>query len=145
MTHLIKILRQEIPQISESELEDFLQLWKVEKTISRHELLYSRGIVNTNIYFMLSGSIKICYYLGDKEIITGFGFTNRFIFDIYSFFSEKPTTAYFKAIKSCRLIGINKKDFLSFARLSACMNDFWEKQKEQIILRFAESHVENLS
>jgi CRP-like cAMP-binding protein len=145
MTQLANILRQEIHGISEDALERFMQLWKIEKQISRHQLLYPRNSINTNIYFILKGSLKICYDDGEKEMITGFGFASRFIFDIYSFFSEKPSRCYIKAIKSSTLIGISKKDFLAFVGENSFMTDFWEKQKDQIILRFAERDIENLT
>ena len=138
MEELKKILEQEISGIPEDELAHFVSLWKTEKALRRNETLSTTNTIDTKIYFIINGALKICAALCDKEVIYGFGFTNRFIFDFYSFFSDKSSPIQIKAIRKTNVISITKKDFLRSVKANIHLSEFWQQKQAQIILYFIE-------
>lgn len=145
ITALTNTLRQEIVGLTETELKDFASLWTIQKSIGRNEFLYQKGKVETTIYFIESGSFKICYEIENKEIIVGFGYTNTFIFDLPSFYTEKPSDFYIQAIKTSKVWGINKKHFYNLLDKNLTLAKYWRTRTELIILDLVEREVDILT
>ncbi|MGB1207366.1 MAG: Crp/Fnr family transcriptional regulator [Chitinophagales bacterium] len=144
-TTLKNSLRYEIADLSETALNDFMSYWNVEKKLKRHELLYPKGRVEDKIYFIKSGSIKICYEVNEQEMIVGFGYENSFIFDLPAFFTSQPSHFYMQAIKSCELIGIRKKDFYDMLDSNMAFAKYWRKRTEMMLLEFIEREIDILT
>ena len=146
MANLLKnILRHEIAELSEIELNDFASCWNVEKKLKRYELLYPIGRVEEKIYFIKRGSLKICYEVNEQEIIVGFGYENTFIFDLPAFFTSKPSQFYMQAIKSCKLLGIRKADFYNMLDNNLVFAKYWRKRTEKMLLEFIEREIDILT
>ena len=141
-TTLIEILKQEIVGLTETELTDFASFWTVQKTIGRNDFLYQKGKAETTIYFIESGSFKICYEIENKEIVVGFGYANTFIFDLPSFYTEKPSQFYIQAIKSSKVCGINKKDFYNSLDKNLTLSRYWRTKTELIMLDLVEREID---
>lgn len=144
-TALTNILRQEIIGLTETELTDFVSLWTLQKSVGRNELLYRKGKVETTIYFIENGSFKICYEIENKEIIVGFGYTNTFIFDLPSFYTETPSDFYIQAIKTSKVWGINKNDFNTFLDSNLTLAKYWRTRTELIMLDLVEREIDILT
>jgi CRP-like cAMP-binding protein len=144
-TLLKDILRTEINGLTESELESFAELWTIEKKLGRHELLYQKGKTENNIYFIESGTLKICYDLKEQEIIVGFGYKNTFIFDLPSFFTGQPSNFHIQAIKSSQLYGINKTDFYKLLDTNLAIAKYWRTRTELILLDLVEREIDILT
>ncbi|MCP9761606.1 Crp/Fnr family transcriptional regulator [Lacihabitans soyangensis] len=138
-------LRTEINGLTESELDSFSELWTIKKNLNRHELLYQKGKTENNIYFIESGTLKICYDLKDQEIIVGFGYKNTFIFDLPSFFTEQPSNFHIQAIKSSQLFGINKTDFYKVLDSNLTIAKYWRTRTELILLDLVEREIDILT
>lgn len=145
MSHLKEILRSEIVGLNESELEEFVSLWTIQKKLNRHELLYPKGKAENNIYFIENGSLKICYDLEEQEIIVGFGYQNTFIFDLPSFFTGQPSAFHIEAIKSSNLLGISKKAFYELLDSNLTIAKYWRQRTELILLDLVEREIDILT
>lgn len=144
-TQLKKILKIEIPDLSENEMNDFVNLWTIEKKNDRNELLYPKGKSENNIYFIKNGSMKICYDLKEQEIVVGFGYENTFIFDLPSFFTGQPSNFHIKAIKSSKLYGISKSKFYKELDRNLKLAKYWRQKTEQILLELVEREIDILT
>lgn len=138
-------LRTEINGLTEGELDNFAKLWTVVKKLDRHELLYQKGKTESNIYFIESGTLKICYDLKEQEIIVGFGYKNSFIFDLPSFFTGQPSHFHIQAIKSSQLYGINKTDFYKLLDTNLTIAKYWRTKTELILLDLVEREIDILT
>ena len=103
---------------------DQQNLWDNKLELSRKEHLKVKGSIDTNLYFVVSGSLRI-YVLDEfEENIIRFGYKNNFIASLDCFISEQPSDLYIQAIKKTEL---NKSELKSSQQSS--MTAGWEIKK----------------
>lgn len=118
-------------------------LWEKEIEISRNEYLKVKGSVDTNIYFIVDGSLRI--YLIDEEHTIRFGYKNNFVVSLDSFITEKPSDFYIQAIKKTNLKIINKTTFQTLINSKPEFQNIWIKILEQLILQQLEREKDILT
>lgn len=97
---------------------DNQNLWDNSLELKRNEYLKVKGSIDTNLYFVISGSLRI-YVLDEFEENTiRFGYKNNFIAALDSFISEQPSDLYIQAIKKTELKVIKKSTFMNFVESS---------------------------
>ncbi|MBU3012687.1 Crp/Fnr family transcriptional regulator [Polaribacter vadi] len=120
-------------------------LWEKEIEISRNEYLKVKGSIDTNLYFIIKGSLRI-YLIGEYEERTiRFGYQNNFIVSLDSFISEKPSDFYIQAIKKTNLKVITKKRFKDLINSNPEFQNVWTKILEQLILQQLEREKDILT
>src|SRR5690606_11153576 len=102
-------------------------LWDKSILIKRNEYLKVSGTVDTNLYYIISGSLKIFIINEYEEHIIRFGFKNNFILSLDSFITEKPSEFYIQAIKKTELKIISKPNYLSFINQDSDNKLLWVK------------------
>ena len=70
-------------------LLDNLQ-WK-ERNLKRNEFLKTSGTIDTNVYFVEEGSVRLFIEDEGEERIIRFGYEGNIIVSLDSFLSEKPS------------------------------------------------------
>jgi CRP-like cAMP-binding protein len=93
-------------------------LWEKSLSLLRNEYLKVKGSTDTNLYFILSGSLRIFVVDEYEEHTIRFGYQNNFIASLDSFISEKPSELFIQALKKTELKVISKKTYLEF--ISEC-------------------------
>lgn len=86
--------------------------------IERNEFLKVKGSIDTNIYFVESGSLRIFVLDDYEEQIIRFGYENDLIVSLDSFLTEKPSDFYIQAIKKTTIKVIPKMKFVEFINLN---------------------------
>lgn len=100
-------------------------LWDKDVELSRKEFLKVKGSTDTNVYFVVSGSLRI-YVLDELEEHTiRFGYKGNFIASLDSFITEKPSELYIQAIKKTELKVIRKSTFMNFVESSEENTKVW--------------------
>ena len=89
-------------------------LWTNEIELDRNAYLKTAGSVDTNIYLVLEGSIRIFVIDANEEHTIRFGYKNNLIASLDSFLNEKPSDFYMQALKRTKLKVIDKYSFLKF-------------------------------
>ena len=89
-------------------------LWMDEIHLERNEYLKVKGSIDTNIYLVITGSLRIFVIDEDEEHTIRFGYKNNLITALDSFLTEKPSDFYIQALKSTSLKVIDSKTFKSF-------------------------------
>ncbi|MCC9073103.1 Crp/Fnr family transcriptional regulator [Flavobacterium sp. F-65] len=119
----------------------------VEKTITigRNEFLKVKGSIDTNIYFIEEGSLRIFVLDNYEERIIRFGYRNNIIVSIDSFLSEKPSDFYIQAIKKTVIKVIPKKGFMDFINQNEDNLKLWIKIMEDLILQQIEREKDILT
>ncbi len=114
---------------------DQQNLWDNRLELNRKEYLKVKGSIDTNLYFVVSGSLRI-YFLDEfEENIIRFGYKNNFIASLDSFISEKPSDLYIQAIKRTELKVIKKLTFMDFVESSEENTQIWHAMLGDLIFQ----------
>jgi CRP-like cAMP-binding protein len=99
--------------------------WEEEIELKRNEFITSPGDFNTNMYFVVDGSLRVFIEDDVEEHTIRFGYKNSFITALDSFLKDIPTTFYIQAIKKCTLKVISKKNYLKCMNASTKNKEIW--------------------
>lgn len=110
-------------------------LWERTITLKRNEYLKVAGTKDTNLYFIVSGSLRIYIVNEFEEHIIRFGYKNNFITSLDSFINEKPSELYIQSIKKTELNVISKAKYIDFINSSSENKLIWNKILGQLILQ----------
>ena len=113
-----KILVQKIQQDN---------LWERDRILKRGEYLKDRGTVDTNLYFVVSGSLRIFIVDDCEEHTIRFGYENNLLGALDSFISEEPSELYIQALKKTEIKTISKNRFMQFIESSPENSGLWQK------------------
>ncbi len=120
-------------------------LWDKSIILKRNEYLKVSGTTDSNLYYIVSGSLKISFINDCEEHIIRFGYKNNFITSLDSFITEKPSEFYIQAIKKTILNVISKPNYLNFIDQNADNKSLWNKILEQLILQQLEREKDILT
>lgn len=109
----------------------------IEKTltIERNAFLKVKGSIDTNIYFIEEGSLRIFVLDDYEERIIRFGYKDNIIVSLDSFLTESPSDFYIQAIKKTSVKVIPKKSFMVFINKNEDHLKLWVKILEDLILQ----------
>lgn len=113
-------------------------LWEKELRLSRNEYLKVRGSTDTNLYYIVKGSVKLFVLDEFEEHIIRFGYAGNFITALDSFISGKPSDLYIQALKKTELKAVSKKRYMEFMNSSAENIAIWNQLLEALILQLLE-------
>jgi len=120
-------------------------LWDAEVSLKRNEYLKVSGSIETNLYYITSGSLKIFILDEFEEHIIRFGYENDFITALDSFISQKPSDLYIQALKKTELKSISKIKYIKFINQSIDNRLLWDQILEQLILQQMEREKDILT
>lgn len=110
-------------------------LWDKEIALERNEYLKVMGSIDTNIYLVKTGSLRIFVLDEHEEHTIRFGYTNNLIASLDSFLHEKPSDFYIQALKKTTVKVINKKSYLAFMQSTPENRKLWLIILENFILQ----------
>ncbi len=89
-------------------------IFKSSKIIQRNAFLKSTNTIDTNVYFVKKGSLKIVRYCEKEEQIIRFGYDGNLLVSLDSFINESLSELAIQAIKKTEVLVATKEDFISF-------------------------------
>ncbi len=110
-------------------------LFENELIFKRNEFLKVAGSIDTNIYFIEEGSLRIYIAQEQEEQIIRFGYKNDLIVSLDSFLTEKPSDFYIQAIKKTVVKIISKKVFFDFINKNEDNLKLWNSILENLVLQ----------
>jgi CRP-like cAMP-binding protein len=102
-------------------------LWEGNMHLRRNEYLKVKGNIDTKLYFIVSGSLRIFVTDEFEEHTIRFGYQNNFIAALDSFITEKPSELYIQALKKTELKVITKEKFMGFIESSQETLQLWHQ------------------
>lgn len=114
-------------------------------TLQRNDYLKVANTIDTNIYFVESGSLRIFILDGSEEQIIRFGYSDNIIVALDSFLSEKPSEFYIQALKKTVVKVIPKSAFYEFVEHSDENKKIFIKMLEELILQQMEREKDILT
>ncbi|HSD07692.1 Crp/Fnr family transcriptional regulator [Flavobacterium sp.] len=113
-------------------------------TINRNEFLKVKGSIDTNIYYVESGSLRI-FVLDDYEEQTiRFGYKENIIVSLDSFLTEKPSDLFIQAIKKT-IIKVITKQQIDFFLETESNRTLWTKILENLVIQQMEREIDILT
>ncbi len=124
---------------------DAQNLWDKTLALKRNDNLKLQGTIDTHLYYIVSGSLKLSIMIGDEEQIIRFGYKDNFITALDSFITEKASPFIFQAIKKTEIKVITKSAYLELILQSEENKMMWDKLLEQLILQQLEREIDILT
>ncbi len=125
-------------------MKEIIELSDKEITIDRNEFLKVKGSIDTNLYYIESGSLRI-FVLDDYEEQTiRFGYKENIIVSLDSFLTGKPSNLFIQAIKKTVLKVVTKQQIDKFLETESNRN-LWSKILETLILQQMEREIDILT
>ena len=124
---------------------DHLNLWHKTITLNRNEYLKVNGSIDTNIYYIVSGSLRIFFEDEFEEQTIRLGYQTNIIAALDAFLTEQPSDLYIQALKKCELKVITKKTFVAFIETDTAYLALWHKIMEQMIYQQLEREKDLLT
>lgn len=113
-------------------------------TLDRNEFLKVKGSIDTNVYYVESGSLRI-FVLDDYEEQTiRFGYKENLIASLDSFLTGKPSDLYIQAIKKTVIKVITKLQIDKFLETEHNQN-LWTKILENLVIQQMEREIDILT
>lgn len=119
-------------------------LWEKDIELLRNEYLKIEGSIDTNLYFIEDGSLRV-FVMDEKEEHTiRFGYKGDFIVALDSFLSGKESSFYIQALKKTSLRIVKKKVFVEMIESSKTMQHIWIRILEGLVLQQLDREVDIL-
>ena len=118
-----------------------------EKTIilKRNEILKPAGTIDSNIYFLEEGAIKISILDREEERIIRFGYRNNLIVALDSFISNLPSDLEFHALKRTKIHVLSKSKFDELLKSNPNFLESWNKILQDLVLQQMEREIDLLT
>ncbi|WP_017258789.1 Crp/Fnr family transcriptional regulator [Pedobacter arcticus] len=113
-------------------------------TVNRNQYLKVAGSIDTNIYFIESGSLRIFVLNDDDEQVIRFGYKENLIVALDSFLSNRPSGLFIQAIKKTVVRVINKVQFNALLK-DETVKELWIKTLENLIIQQHEREIDLLT
>lgn len=110
-------------------------LWEKTIVLSRNEFLKVRGSVDTNVYYVVSGCLRIFLVDDVEEHTIRFGYQGNLIAALDSYISGKPSALAIQALKRTELRVISKISFKKFVEHTPEDLRRWNILLENLILQ----------
>lgn len=107
--------------------------WEKEIELKRNDFLVYPGNLNTNMYFVVDGSLRVFIEDDIEEHTIRFGYKNSFITALDSFLKDIPTTFYIQAIKKCTLNVISKENYLKCINATQKNQEVWQQLLQEFV------------
>lgn len=113
--------------------------------LKRNELLKESGTIDTDIYWIEEGSLKIYIIDNEEERIIRFGYEGNIVVSLDSFLSGKPSDFYIQAIKKSVVYVASKTDFQKFIDSNENNLKLWNSILEDLVLQQVEREKDILT
>lgn len=125
-------------------MKEIVQLSDKEIILNRNAFLKVSGSVDTNVYFVKSGSLRIYFMDGNEERTLRFGYKGNLIVSLDSFLTGKPSDLWIQAIKRTVVKVISKQQLQSFLEKEDNRN-LWIEILENLVLQQMEREFDILT
>lgn len=125
-------------------MKEIIELSDQTITLERNEFLKIKGSIDTNVYYVESGSLRIFVLDDFEEQIIRFGYKGNLIVAIDSFLTRKPSDLFIQAIKKTIVKVITKPQIELFLENDNNRN-LWIKILENLMVQQMEREIDILT
>jgi len=125
-------------------MQEIIELSDTTITLERNEFLKVKGTIDTNVYYVESGSLRIFVLDNDEEQIIRFGYQKNLVAALDSYLSGKPSDLYIQALKKTVVRVITKAQIEEFLKEESHWL-LWVKILEDFVLQQMEREIDILT
>ena len=125
-------------------VEQILHLSDQTVDLKRNEFLKVKGSVDTNVYYVECGSVRVYITDGCEECTIRFGYADNLIVALDSFLTGKPSALIIQAIKKTTVRIISKTSIDGLMQ-TAEHQSLWTSILEDLVLQQHEREVDLLT
>ena len=103
--------------------------------VARNEFVTWQGTVDTNLYLVESGSLRVYMLEGAEERIVRFGYPGDMITPIDSFLTGRPTDLFILAIRKTAVLVWPRTEVLAFIQSDSRHLSWWNTLLEGLVLQ----------
>lgn len=141
---IIKIFKSKVTLSAEA-IQELLIKWSHSVELKRNDFLVSKGQVETNLYYVMSGSMRIFYPVKEEEIVAGFAYDHNLICSYPSFIRQQPSDYAIQALTATKLKFIKRSDFYELFKIHHDVESAWRMLEEEALVGKIEREVEMLT
>ena len=128
---------------TDSELDIVLKYFE-KKSIEKKTCLLKAGTTAKEVYFILSGCLRL-FYEKEGEDISAYFFTEKMFAGAYdSFISQKPSRHSIETLEDCQVLAISYKAFQELFIEFPKMNEFVRKVLEERFISLHELYTSQI-
>lgn len=125
-------------------MNELIALSEKTLTLQRNEFLKVQGSIDTNVYYVVSGSLRV-FVLDDYEEQTiRFAYKDNLVVSLDSFLTGKPSALYMQAIKKTVVRVISKQQFNDFLNIGD-NRMLWISTLESLVTQQLEREIDILT
>lgn len=109
------------------------ELWEKSSKLKRNEYLKHGIGTDTNLYFVVRGTLRIFVIDQEEELTIRFGYKGNIIAALDSYISGQPSDLYIQALKETDLKVISKRTFEQFIAGESRVQSLWYQLLEQFV------------
>ena len=113
-------------------------------TLGRNEFLKVKGSIDTNVYYVESGSLRVFVLDNYEEQTIRFGYKENLIVSLDSFLTGNPSDLFIQAIKKTVIKIVTKQQIDHFLKSEANRN-LWTKILETLVIQQMEREIDILT
>ncbi len=125
-------------------MQEIIELSDKTITLERNEFLKVKGTIDTNVYYVEKGSLRIFVMDNDEEQIIRFGYEKNLVTALDSYLSGKPSDLYIQALKKTVVRVISKAQIEEFLK-EEHNRLLWVKILEDLVLQQMEREIDILT
>lgn len=125
-------------------MKEIIELSEKTIVIDRNEFLKVKGSIDTNVYYVESGSLRVFVLDDCEEQVIRFGYKENLIVSLDSFLTGKPSVFFIQAIKKTVLKVITKEQIDDFLKAENSMI-LWTKILENLVVQQLEREIDILT
>lgn len=125
-------------------MKELIELSEKTITLKRNEFLKVQGSIDTNIYYVEEGSLRIFVVDEVEERTIRFGYKENLITSLDSFLTNKPSDYYIQAIKKTVVRVITKAHVEDFLKIDKNQR-LWSGILENVIVQQLEREIDILT
>jgi CRP-like cAMP-binding protein len=128
-------------------MEELIELIKLSGntiTVNRNQILKTKESIDTNLYYVVSGSLRVFALDGEEEQIIRFGYKENLVVSLDSFFTGKPSNLFIQALKKTviKVIPKTQIDMLINTRSNVFL---WTAILEKLVIEQMEREIDILT
>lgn len=125
-------------------MQEIIALSQKTITLERNEFLKVKGSIDTNIYYVESGSLSVFILDECEEQVIRFGYQGNIIVALDAYLTGRPSDFYIQAIKRSTVKVITKLQMDSFLNKEE-NHLLWVKILEDLVLQQMEREIDILT
>src|SRR5690606_6631829 len=107
-------------------------IWEDTICLQRHEFLKVQGSVDTRMFYVVEGCLRIFVVDEAEEHTIRFGYSGNFVAALDSFITGKPSDFYIQALRKTEVKVLSKEKYMAFVKSDPQRFEIWLQILEQL-------------